>query len=97
MKHLDLLQDPRDVEAYTVLVVSLAEYRACIEIIHKEGRVVVTDRGGTKAHPLSPVVKQHGDTAARMMKKFGMSPGDRPDEADEYADEEQALDDLLAS
>ncbi len=93
-KHAHLLKDDRDAEAYTMLIVSLSEWRACLEIVEREGRSVSTDRGGVKAHPLMPTIKQHADVAAKMLGKFKMTPDDR-DQQDITADDEE-LDELLA-
>ena len=94
-KHLDLLTDPRDEQAYAMLCVSLAEYRYCLETVSKDGRVSPTAAGNPKAHPLLATLKQHSDTACKLLSKFGMTPADR-EEKDEAGDGDAAkLNDLL--
>ena len=92
-RHADILQSPADVEAFTMLVVALSEYRICMEMVTREGRTQPTDRGGIKVHPLLSVMKQHGDTAVRLIGKFKMSPADRGESVE---NDDGALDDLLA-
>lgn len=82
-----------DVEAYTLLCVSLAEYRACLSAVGSD-RLVPTDRGAMKAHPLIGVAKQHADQAAKLLAKFRMTPVDRGEHAGGDAGDE--LDDLLS-
>ncbi len=96
-KHRDRMTDPRDVPAYTLLIVSLAEWRLCVEQVAKDGRDVATAAGNPKAHPLIASGKQYADTAARLLSKFGMTPADRSEPDPETGDASRELDDLLAS